>query len=483
MSSRKWRLAPSRRERWAGTPLGWTTATVLGALFFSAFTVVSDTSGESVSGGERVGYFADWNTANRDYTIADIAENGAADQLTHLMWAFGDVSSEGKCHIPQGSNQAWEIYQRRYSAEESVDGQADDYRQELAGSLGQLRKLKSEHPALRASISLGGWNWSTYFSRAARTEESRREFVSSCIDLWLRGNLPVRGGEPQGGEGAAAGVFDGIDLDWEWPGGRGHEDNIEHEEDKRNFTLLVREFRRQLDELGSETGEEYALTASVASGEETIADSYEADAFDELDFATVQGYDFSGPWSEVTNHHSQLYAPDNAPNSASAKRAVQQYLDLGVPPEKLVLGFPGFGRGWSGVRADGPARFVRATGAADGGYGGSTESYAALEKREGRRFMDPVNGAYWLIDGDEWWSYDTPEVVAMKGEYVRENGLGGLMLWNLDMDANGELTAAMEEALEGQRPEPSPSVDTRKPSGPSPEREGEQTPDGSPEPG
>nr|WP_242677402.1 glycoside hydrolase family 18 protein [Streptomonospora litoralis] len=401
----------------------------------------------------RIAYFADWNQAVRDYRVSDVADSGAAARLTRLMWAFGEIDADGRCHIPDDS--AWELYQRRYSAAESVDGAADSYEQPLAGGLRQLRELRERYPELGASISLGGWNTSVHFSTAVRTEESRREFVSSCLDLWLRGDLPVRDGEPQGGPGVAAGVFDGIDLDWEWPGGDGHPDNIEHPADRRNFTLLVREFRRQLDELGDQTGREYTLSASLPGDTQRMRDGYEPEVFEPLDFATVQGYDLTGPWSSVTGHHSQLYAPEGAAPAVGVHSVVQGYLEHGLPAEKLVVGFPGFGRGWRGVgQQTSFGRRAEAEAPASGDYGEHAASYAELEQRDARRYFDPVNGAYWLVDGGEWWSYDTPRVVARKGAYARERGLGGLMLWNLDMDPEGDLVRAMDTALDGDTAAP-----------------------------
>ncbi|RNL86113.1 glycoside hydrolase family 18 protein [Halostreptopolyspora alba] len=445
---RKPGVRPGTRKK--GMALGVGVAAALGALFFSAFTAFTDTGVDGPEERQRVAYFADWNVANRDYSIKDFVDSGAAERLTRVQWAFGDVNEDGRCHIPEDADQPWELYQRRYDADESVDGEADSYDQPLAGSLNQLRKAQEEHPDLSASISLGGWNWSRYFSNAVRTKEAREEFVSSCIDLWLRGDLPTMNGEPQGGDGVAEGIFDGIDLDWEWPGGDGKEGNIERPEDRRNFTLVVREFRSQLNELEAETGEEYALTVSLGNSEEIMESSYQPELFNLVDFATVQGYDFTGSWSDVTDHHSQLYAHQDAPTDASVASTVQRYLDHGLPPEKLIVGFPGYGRGWQGVSDDKFGRFAPADGAADGGYGTGTDAYVDLEERDGRRFHDPLNGAYWIYDGDEWWSYDTPRVVEQKGRYVREEGLGGLMLWNLDMDPEGELVEAMDESLKGE---------------------------------
>ncbi len=421
---------------------------VLGAVLAAAVLITGVFVAASTRELERIGYFADWNVANRDYTVKELEASGAPAHLTRLMWAFGDVSPEGLCHIPGNHDQPWELYQRRYEAEESVDGRADDYDQGLAGSLHQLRLLQDEHPHLRASLSLGGWNWSTHFSTAARTEESRRAFVSSCLDLWLLGNLPVLGDEPQGGPGSAAGIFDGIDLDWEWPGGGGASDNVEHPDDAANFTLLVAEFRRQMDDLSSRTGRDYVLSVSLPGGSGS-SDAYEEEVFDHVDFATVQGYDFAGPWNEQTAYHSNLYPPAFNPEANSADRAVQRYLDLGAPRHKLVLGLPAFGRGWQGVYPADSGLGQPADGPADDAYDGPTMAYADLRERGGEHFVDEEAGAAWTYDGDQWWTYDTPEVVELKGAYVRERGLGGLMVWNLDMDPSGELVRAMDASLRG----------------------------------
>jgi chitinase len=443
----------SAQRRWVRArraALGAGAAAAIAALAAGALVALPDPAADTPAAPpHRFAYFADWNIANRGHTLADVDGSGAAARLTRIMWAFGDVTADGRCGIPaDGDVQAWELYQRRYAAEDSVDGRADAYEQPLAGGLNQLRALRERHPDLHASISLGGWNWSTHFSRAARTPESRAAFAASCVDLWLRGDLPVRDGEPQGGPGAAEGVFDGIDLDWEWPGGGGRPGTAEHPDDLRNLTLLAAEFRDRLDALAAETGRSYTLTVSLPNDAEAAA-GFEPGLWAHVDAAAVQGYDLTGSWSTTTGHHAQLHAPEGAPDAAAASvdATVRAYLAAGLPPEKLVVGVPGYGRGWTGVGPEGFGRFAPAEGAAEGGYGDGTEAYADLERREGRRFLDPVNGAYWLHDGGEWWSYDTPETIALKGRYVRDNGLAGLMLWNLDMDPSGDLVTAMDTAL------------------------------------
>ncbi|MFD8637690.1 glycoside hydrolase family 18 protein, partial [Streptomyces sp. NPDC059656] len=135
---------------------------------------------------KKVGYFTQWGVYGRDFQVQDLEANGSAGKLTHVNYAFGNVSPEGKCftgNVP-GEADAWADYVRPLDAANSVDGVADTWDQPLAGNFNQLRELKAKHPGLKVLISLGGWSWSTHFSDAALTAASRRAFVESCIDLY-----------------------------------------------------------------------------------------------------------------------------------------------------------------------------------------------------------------------------------------------------------------------------------------------------------
>lgn len=402
-----------------------------------------------------VGYFTQWGIYGRDFLIRDVKESGMAERLTHINYAFGNVSEDGECFIVNqtGVGDAWADYQRGFRADESVDGVADTWDQQLKGNFNQLRKLKEMYPDLRVYISLGGWTWSKNFSDAALTPESRERFVRSCVDLYLRGDLPVQGGDPAGGPGAAFGVFDGIDLDWEWPGSEGHEHNIVRPEDKENFTELVKEFRRQLDELEQEVGREYDLTAFVPADPKKIDAGFEVDKImPHFDFVTVQGYDLAGAWEPMTNHQSNIYDAPGDPSDDiwSIDTTIQAYIDRGAPRDKLVLGVPYYGRGWTGVPSgpNGDGLFQTASGAAPGTWENGIEDYKVLKNRPGQRFRDEETGALWLYDGTEWWTYDDPQLLEQKMEYVKEQSLGGAMIWSLDGDtSDGELTRALYDAL------------------------------------
>ncbi|MFC7644075.1 glycoside hydrolase family 18 protein [Streptosporangium lutulentum] len=135
---------------------------------------------------KRVAYFIQWGVYGRNYHVKDMDTSGAAAKLTHVNYAFGFVNSDGDCY----SADPWADWQRPVPAEQSVDGVADAAGQALNGNLNQLKKLKAKHPGLKTLISLGGWTGSKYFSDAVLTPEGRARLASSCVDLWLKGNLP-----------------------------------------------------------------------------------------------------------------------------------------------------------------------------------------------------------------------------------------------------------------------------------------------------
>jgi chitinase len=120
-----------------------------------------------------------------------------------------------------------------YTAEESITGKDDKSRSAFQGNFNQLLELKKLYPDMKVLISIGGWTWSGNFSNAAKDDDSRKRFSSSCLDLYLK-KYP--------------GVFDGLDIDWEYPVSGGL--TMGNAADKVNYTLLLQEIRSQLDDLG-----------------------------------------------------------------------------------------------------------------------------------------------------------------------------------------------------------------------------------------
>ncbi|WP_371619217.1 glycoside hydrolase family 18 protein [Streptomyces sp. NBC_00454] len=423
----------------------------------TAFAPAHDGSGHGDSGREssykKVGYFTQWGVYGRDFQVQDLEKNGSAGKLTHINYAFGNISADGKCftgNVP-GEADAWADYVRPLDAENSVDGVADDWSQPLAGNFNQLRELKAKHPGLKVLLSLGGWSWSTHFSDAALTPASRKALVASCIDLYIKGNLPQDGS--RGGAGAAAGVFDGFDIDWEWPGSAGDSDTTYRPEDKKNFAALVAEFRTQLDAYSrsQKRKSKYELTAFVPTAPAKIDAGFDVRRImRDLDFVTLQGYDFHVSGEKTTAQQSALYARGDF----SVDGTVDAWEQRGAPARKLVMGMPFYGQGWTGVSGGGDGMGQPATGPAPATWSAGYEDYKALKKLADsgsyKVYRDRHNGSAWLFDGSTLWTYDDPQVLRTKTRYIREEGLGGAMFWSLDADtADGELMTAVDQGLRG----------------------------------
>ncbi|AUG77240.1 chitinase [Kitasatospora sp. MMS16-BH015] len=429
------------------------TSALLAAATLAALIVAPATSAQAHDGqghrglqGQRVGYFTQWGIYS-GFSAKKVQTSGQAGKLTVINYAFGNVSSDGTCFEASGAGvgDPWADYQRPVGAEESVDGVADADAQQVKGNFNQLRKLKAANPQLKSVISLGGWTWSKYFSDAAATDASRKKFVASCLDLYLLGNLP--GVTP----GAGAGVFDGIDIDWEYPGGGGDPGNVVRPEDGHNYTLLMQEFRRQLDALGRSAHRHYLLTAAVPANE-TKADRLEIpQVARQVDWLNLMTYDLHGTWESSTDHNANLYSDSADPavdnRSYSADRVVRHYLAKGLPPHKAVLGVPFYGYGWTGVPAgDKFGLYQTSTGPARGG----NLPYNQIKDLPGTVHYDRQHGATWKYDGTEFWSYDTPELLTRKAQYADWHGLAGVMAWALDNDdAQGSLVAALDKGLSG----------------------------------
>jgi chitinase len=411
-------------------------------------------AGARAGASQVVGYYIEWGIYGRNYTVKDVVTSGSAEKLSVINYAFGNVAPDNAGNVVCKLGDEWADYQKPWTAAESVTGEDVTWPRPILGNFEELQALKAQYPHLKVLISLGGWTWSKYFSDAALTKQSRERFVSSCIDLFIKGNLPDPGWGGMGGPGAAAGLFDGIDIDWEWPGSEGNVGNIIRPQDKENFTRLLAEFRKQLHAYGKQTHKAYLLTAFLPASSAKIDAGFEVpDIFGFLSFANVQGYDFHGAWDSTTNHQSNLYTSPNDPSSPrySDDAVVNDYVSRGAPPKELVVGVPFYSRGWTGVAPANDGLYQPATGAAPGTWEAGVDDYKVVKQllvSGFTRHEDTSAGAAWLFDGTTFWTFDDPPIMSAKAEYVRRNGLGGIMFWELSGDTpDGELISAIANGL------------------------------------
>jgi chitinase len=176
-----------------------------------------------------------------------------------------------------------------------------------------------------------------------------------------------------------------------------------------------------------------------------------------LDWINVMTYDYHGSWEPrgPTNFPAPLYTSSRDPSTGldlSADATIRAFLEAGVPPDKVNLGVPFFGRGWTGVAPADDGLYQEADKPAAGLYEAGVNDYGVLRALDFPRFRDPESGSSWIFDGTTFWSFDDPETLVHKAAYVMDRGLGGIMFWELAGDSrDGELIAAIDDGLHAPR--------------------------------
>ncbi|MEU7259609.1 glycoside hydrolase family 18 protein [Streptomyces rimosus] len=370
---------------------------------------------QAAAGNKVVGYFTNWGVYDRNYHVKNIQTSGSADKLTHINYAFGNVQG-GKCTI----GDAYADYDKAYTADQSVDGKADTWDAgALRGNFNQLRKLKKLHPNLKVIWSFGGWTWSGGFAEAAKNPNG---FAQSCLDLVQ--------------DKRWADVFDGIDIDWEYPNACGLTCDTSGREALTNVLKALRaKFGGKLVTA--------AIAADASAGGKLDAADYKG-ASQYVDWYNPMTYDYFGAWDAKgpTAPHSPLTAYNGIPKAGyNTADTINKLKGMGIPANKLLLGIGFYGRGWQGVTQDAPGG--TATGAAPGKYEAGIEDYKLLKTR--CPATGKVGGTAYAKCGNQWWSYDTPETIGSKMTYKNQQGLGGTFFWELSGDtANGELIKAIK---------------------------------------
>jgi chitinase len=366
-----------------------------------------------------VGYFAEWGIYARNYHVKNVYTSGSAAKMTHLVYAFGNVQN-GQCTL----GDTYADYDRFYTAAESVDGVADTWDTgALRGNFGQLRRLKAMFPKLKVVFSFGGWTYSGGFTAAAANPTA---FANSCYNL-------VK--DPRWAD-----VFDGIDIDWEYPNACGLTCDTSG---RASFTNLMSALRSRF---GSSNLVSAAITADGSSGGKIEAADY-AGAAQYVDWYMPMTYDYFGTWAATgpTAPHSPLTSYNGIPIAGYyADAAITKLKGLGIASSKLLLGVGFYGRGWTGVTQSAPGG--TATGAAPGTYEAGNEDYKVLKTRCPSN--GTVAGTAYAFCGNEWWSYDTPSTITGKMTYAKNQSLGGAFFWELSGDTTGgELISAISGGL------------------------------------
>lgn len=358
-----------------------------------------------------VGYYAGY-AIYEDYFVTDIR----ASRLTHLNYAYIDISPQGQCV----SSDVWTDTQYPYPNDAS--------NLSLRGNFRQLQLLRGNYPTLKVLMTIGGWDYSEHFSDVAATEQSRARFVRSCVGF-MRQYL-----------------FDGIDIDWRYPVEGGQTPG--RPEDTENYTLLMEEFRTQLDQMAARDGRPYLLTM-LAPAIPAFYDNIDLENLHRyVDWFNLTTFGFQGAWSDLASHHAPIYGSVHDPRGDYVRAlfnidgAVQAYINQGVPTAKLVVGIGLYAQAWRNVRANEYfGLYQQADGAPAGTRPGGILYYSdmqpLLSNPAYQRFFDTETGVPWLYSANERIaiSFEDEQSLRNKANYVRENQLGGVMIWQLNFDA------------------------------------------------
>ena len=291
--------------------------------------------------------------------------------MTHINYAFGHVN-------------------------ESFNGVKIDNEERLR----QIVDLRKQKPELKVLLSIGGWG-SGRFSEMAANDEYRRAFAADCDRVVKEFAL------------------DGIDIDWEYP--TSSMANISSSpDDTENFTLLMQDIRAAI-------GNEKELTLATVASASYI--DFKA-ILPSVDFVNIMAYDMAS----APKHHSALY-PSGHSGDITSDGAVTAHLKAGVPPSKLVMGMPFYGRGGDGYPS---FQDYNKVGNTDTQY---TEKW------------DEVAQVPYLADKNDTlvFGFENPRSLAIKCQYILDKDLLGGMYWDYSGDnEQGDLRRTVAENLLGK---------------------------------
>ncbi len=366
-----------------------------------------------------VGYYTSWSIYVRDYLVSDIP----AEKITHLNYAFADLLPDGTL----GLFDPFADTQKVFGNEDPSVG--------YKGNFQQLNILKSRRPHLKTLISVGGWTLSDHFSDVFAYPQTRNAFCQSGLDFVSQYD------------------FDGMDIDWEYPGDPGAGNSYRPGLDRVNYIQFLQECGPAFQNAGK------LLTVTTSCNQRLYSDELDLpNMVGWVDWVNLMSYDLHGSWEPVTAHHSQLFRNNAEPSglipAISGGQCVQGHMNNGVPRGKIVLGVPTYGRSYANVNTTPggsppvPGLFQPFSGLPQGTWDTKHSKTGIFDYKDivlnvrpnATRTYDSAAQApslLWSLGrkrGHGFMSYDDPESVCAKGSYIQQQDLGGFMFWELSGD-------------------------------------------------
>ncbi|BAD85954.1 chitinase, containing dual catalytic domains [Thermococcus kodakarensis KOD1] len=349
-------------------------------------------------------YYISWGRYARKFYVSDIPW----EKVTHVNYAFLDLKEDGTVAF------------------------YDTYADPL--NLEAMKEYKRKYPAVKVLISVGGWTLSKYFSVVAADPAKRQRFAETAIEILRKYNL------------------DGIDIDWEYPGGGGMAGNYESPDDGKNFVLLLKDLREALDKAAKEDHKDYLLTAATPADPVKAGRIDWVEASKYLDSINIMTYDYHGAWETITGHLAPLYCDPNAPYTDENVKyhfcvnyTVQWYIQHVPDKTKITVGLPFYSRSFANVPPENNGLYQPFSGTPAGTWGPAYETYGVMdywdvaEKNQSSEYeyhWDPIAQVAWLYSPSKriFITFDDPRAIGIKVDYMLKNGLGGVMIWEITAD-------------------------------------------------
>ncbi|XP_054159855.1 uncharacterized protein LOC128958065 [Oppia nitens] len=354
-------------------------------------------------------YFTNWSRYRSD--LAKYTPNNINPFLcTHIIYAFAIL--DNKTLTMKSSDKCTDIDNRFYQ---------------------RVTDLKEKNPKLKVLIALGGWvdSEGDKYSRLVRNYTNRMNFIERAIEFIRQHN------------------FDGLDLDWEYPQCWQSDCSAGTPSDKLNFAKFIRELRTAFNR----QPKPLLLTAAVGAAKHIVDNAYEINSLMvNLDFINLMSYDYYTTGSPIAAHHSQLYSHPNAKDMdnkvLNANFSVNYWIKKGFPSHKIILGIPFYGRTFKLVDSEINDFGSPVNGTGDQGIYTKENGFIAyyeicaniLQKGWAKRTDSYVLRGNPLITGpysytsNQWVGYDDRDHIIQKTDFIKNNNLGGAMIWALDLD-------------------------------------------------
>lgn len=356
-------------------------------------------------------YFTSWNVYSSKYKVEDIIP--VADKLTHIMYAFIKPDFEtGRCvlHDPWGDI-----------------GALHGYKNELGGNFFKLQELKAQFPHLKILLSIGGGTYNKEFFKIGQSIEKMESLAQSCVDM-----LDFYDHHYQNPDTKQKGVirfeyeglFDGIDVDWEWSGGK------VSEQQANSYTFFLGELKRLLVEKEKETGKDYTLLSALQASPGIYKSLQLEQASEYVDWFHLMAYDFFGPNNKLVGLNAPICG---RPSKYSVNGAIHGIIEQGVSPQKIVLGIPSYGYLYEETKGRGRV-FTKTENTKSISYSAIKQKYLSDDRFDKAWYDHEKTSSLYSPILQTFISYDGVDSIEHKVSIARQNNLQGVMLWKLSGD-------------------------------------------------